>query len=139
MYGFFYIGIPPAITRLTSHVGGVRMQNHTSATVSQQFNSLANVALLTEHARKRMEQRGVKEDALKLTLQFGRKIYSRRALFYVIGHKEIKKHGEQYPRLKALEGLQVVVDVESQKVLTVYRSHDLRQIRPKKRKHCHLH
>ena len=115
------------------------MQNNTSATVSQQFNSLTNAALLTKHARKRMDQRGVKEDAIKLALQFGRKIYSRRALFLVIGHKEINKYGEQYPELKALEGLQVVVDVESLKVLTAYRSHDLRQIRPKKRKHCHLH
>jgi hypothetical protein len=115
------------------------MQKHTSETVSQQFNSIANIALLTEHARKRMDQRGVKEDAIKLALQFGRKIYSRRALFLVIGHKEINKYGGQYPELKALEGLQVVVDVESHKVLTAYRSHDLRQIRPKKRKHCHLH
>lgn len=115
------------------------MQSHTSVTVSQQFNSHANAVLLTKHARKRMSQRGVKEDAIKLALQFGRKIYSRRALFYVIGQKEITKHGEQYPELKILEGLQVVVDVESQKVLTVYRSHDLRQIRPKKRRHCHLH
>jgi hypothetical protein len=115
------------------------MQNYMSVTASQQFNSYANVALLTEHARKSIEQRGFKEDALKLAFQFGRKIYSRRALFYVIGHKEINKHSEQYPALKALEGLQAVVDVESQKVLTVYCSHDLRQIRPKKRKHCHLH
>lgn len=115
------------------------MQNHTSATVSQEFNSLTNAALLTKHARKRMGQRGVKEGAVKLALQFGRKIYSRRALFFVIGHKEINKHCEQYPELKDLEGLQVVVDVESNQILTVYRSHDLRQIRPKKRKHCHLH
>ncbi len=131
--------MPSAVAKSNSYVGGVRMQSHMSVTVSQQLNSLANAVLLTEHARKRMGQRGVKENAIKLALQFGRKIYSRRALFYVIGQKEITKHGEQYPALKVLEGLQVVVDVENKKILTVYRSHDLRQIRPKKRKHCHLH
>jgi hypothetical protein len=81
------------------------MKTHTSVTVSLQFNSLANAALLTEHARKRMGQRGVKEGAVKLALQFGRKIYSRRA-FCCYWHKEIHKRGEQYqyPELKVLEG-----------------------------------
>ena len=105
----------------------------------QTNTSVTNDALLTEHGRRRMGQRGVKPEAVEFALKLGRKIYSRRALFFVIGKKEITKYGDQYPQLKQFEGLQVVTDVESNLILTVYRSHDLRQIRPNKRKHCHLH
>ncbi|WP_417228309.1 DUF4258 domain-containing protein [Amphritea sp.] len=94
---------------------------------------------LTEHARQRMNQRGVSEQAVELALQFGRKIHSRRALFHVIGKKEINKLGDQHPELKELDGVQVLTTEDSESIITVYRNHDLRAIRPNKRKHRHLH
>ena len=94
---------------------------------------------LTEHARQRMDQRGVSEQAVELALQFGRKIHSRRALFHVIGKKEINKLGDLHPELKELDGVQVLTTEDSESVITVYRNHDLRAIRPNKRKHRHMH
>lgn len=107
--------------------------------MSQKESSLIDGFELTEHARQRMDQRGVSEQAIELALRFGRKIHSRRALFHVIGKKEINKLGGQYPELKELDGVQVITTGDNESVITVYRNHDLRAIRPNKRKHRHLH
>jgi hypothetical protein len=98
-----------------------------------------DTVVLTEHARQRMDLRGVSEQVVELALQFGRKIRARRALYHVIGRKEIQALGAQHPELKGLDGLQVLTSVNGESVITVYRNHDLRAIRPNKRKHRHLH
>lgn len=95
--------------------------------------------MLTEHARQRMDQRGISEESIELILQYGRKIHSRRTLYHVIGRKEIQKLGIQHPELKALDGVQVLTSSDCETVITVYRNHDLRSIRPNKRKHRHMH
>ncbi|MGB2221966.1 DUF4258 domain-containing protein [Neptunomonas sp.] len=107
--------------------------------MSQKETDVVDPFELTEHARQRMMQRGVSEQAVMLALEFGRKIHSRRALFHVIGRKEISKLGDQHPELKELDGVQVLTTKDSESVITVYRNHDLRAIRPNKRKHRHLH
>jgi len=94
---------------------------------------------LTEHAEMRMNQRGLGNDEVDLAISYGRKIHARRAVFYVIGRKEVAKYSDQEPALKDLDGLQVITDAECTSVVTVYRNHDLRAIRPSKRKHRHLH
>ena len=98
-----------------------------------------NEVSLSTHAEQRMGLRGMSEIDIKLVLTYGREIYSRRAVFHVIGRKEIKKYASQCPALKALDGLHVLTVPDKGTVLTVYRNHDLRQIRPSKRKHKHLH
>ncbi|MCW8884898.1 MAG: DUF4258 domain-containing protein [Motiliproteus sp.] len=100
---------------------------------------VTDALVLTDHARQRMDQRGVSEQDVELALQFGRKVHSRRALFHVIGRKEIKKLGDKHPELKGLDGVQVLTSEDGESVITVYRNHDLRAIRPNKRKHRHLH
>ena len=94
---------------------------------------------LSNHAQQRMDLRGMSERKIELVLQYGRKIHSRRTLFHVIGRKEIARFSKQCPELKTLDGLHVLTVPENGTVLTVYRNHDLRQIRPNKRKHKHLH
>lgn len=94
---------------------------------------------MTEHALTRMAQRGLHESDVGLALRYGRKIHSRRALFHVIGRKEINRFSNEIPEIKELDGVQVVTDGECETVVTVYRNHDLRAIRPNKRKHRHLH
>lgn len=94
---------------------------------------------VSEHARQRMGQRGVSQQAVELVLKYGRKIHSRRALYHVIGKKEIEAFGDTYPDIKELDGVQVLTTAGSDSVITVFRNHDLRSIRPKKRKHRHLH
>ena len=94
--------------------------------------------LISCHARYRMDQRGIHPADIELALKYGRKTHSRRAWYYVIGQKEIKRFGDLCPALKELDGLHVVMDGERTNILTVYRNHDLRRIRPTKRKHSHL-
>ena len=115
------------------------MQNHNLKHDAEVCEEVTIHDLLTEHACKRMDQRGLKQEAIEVALTYGRRIHSRRALYYVVGQKEIREFGKICPEIKELDGLQVLMDSESKHILTVYRNHDLRQIRPKKRKHSHLH
>lgn len=108
-------------------------------TVNECKDKLNDEVKVTDHARKRMGQRGVSEEAVELALHFGRKIHSRHAIYHVIGRKEIIKLGDQHPEMKELDGVQVLTASDGESVITVYRNHDLRGIRPNKRKHRHLH
>jgi len=94
---------------------------------------------LTEHARQRMGQRGVSEEAVELALNYGRKIHSRGAVFHVIGRKEIAKLGDEHPEMAELDGVQVLTSSDCESVLTVYKNHDFRSIRPTKRRQRHYH
>lgn len=95
-------------------------------------------AYVTFHAEMRMSQRGICSDTLELILQFGRRIRSKGAVFHVIGKKEIKQYCTIEPKLKDMEGMQVLTSTEGT-VLTTYRNKNLRSIRPCSRKHAHLH
>ena len=67
------------------------------------FNS--NVELLqlqvnlTDHAVQRMSQRGIAKNDVELVMDYGKEIFAKGAVYYVIGKKEIKKYGKQEPRL----------------------------------------
>ena len=98
-----------------------------------------NEDYISLHAKQRMDLRGMSQRDIELVLQYGRKIYSRRTVFHVIGRKEIKKYAEQCTELRALAGVHVLTVPDNDTVLTAYRNHDLRGIRPSKRKHRHLH
>ena len=95
-------------------------------------------AYITYHAEMRMCQRGICADTLELILQFGRKIRSKGAIFYVIGKKEIQRYCQVEPKLRNMEGMQVLTTHEGT-VITTYRNKNLRSIRPCARKHSHLH
>ena len=93
---------------------------------------------LTHHAKIRMGGRGFASQSIDLVLGYGREIRSRGAVFHVIGKKEIEHFRKLEPRLKDLEGIQVVTS-EDGMIITVYRNRDLRQIRPVHRKQRHYH
>jgi len=95
---------------------------------------LSSETAISHHAYKRMAQRGLSKDQVDLVLAYGRKFHARRAVYYVIGKKEIARLGNKIPKLIALEGIQVVVNSDDEVVLTAYRNHDFRQIRPRKRR-----
>ena len=90
------------------------------------------------HAQIREEQRGISEKQLVLAYQYGRVIHSRRAVYYVIGNKEIEKYGSIESELKQMNGIQLVMSPNGT-VLTAFRNKDLRKVRPFKHKHKHLH
>ena len=88
------------------------------------------------HAQYREGQRGISKKQVMLAYIYGRVIRSRRAVYRVIGKKEIKKFGNIEPELKKMNGVQLVMSATGT-VLTAYRNRDLRKVRPYK--HCHKH
>jgi hypothetical protein len=89
---------------------------------------------LSHHALRRMSQRSIYLEQVQLVLSHGKVIHSRRARFYVVGRKEIKRLGKAGLDVEGLENIQVIVDEKSNRILTVYRNKDFRQIRPKHRR-----
>ena len=94
---------------------------------------------LSQHAIKRMSQRAISPEQIRMALEYGRLIHSRNAKFYVVGKKEVQRHIREGLDLRMMEGLQVVVNEKKNLVMTVYKSRDFRQIRPQRRQQRHLH
>jgi len=92
----------------------------------------------SRHAKIREGQRGISQKQVVLAYQYGRVIHSRRAVYHVIGNKEIEKYGSIKPELKAMNGIQLVMSSNGI-VLTAFRNKDLRKVRPFKYSHKHLH
>lgn len=92
----------------------------------------------SKHASQREGQRGISKKQVILAYQYGRVIRSRRATYFVIGKKEIKKYGAIEPEIKEMNGIQLVMSSNGT-ILTAYRNKNLRKIRPSKHVHKHLH
>jgi hypothetical protein len=84
---------------------------------------------LSAHARRRMRERGVSEEALALALLFGRIVWTRGAQVFAIGRREVRYFLKQGVDLTLHEGVQVVCAPDGS-ILTVYRNRDFRGLRP---------
>ncbi len=87
---------------------------------------------MTKHARARSFARHLPESSVLAALAHGREVHTRGAVLFVIGKKEVanaRKYGEDISRS---EGVHVVCTREDH-ILTVYRNHDLRGLRPTRR------
>ncbi len=89
-------------------------------------------APITSHALKRMNSRGISQDAVLATLIYGRAIHDRGALICVIGRKEVKQFGEEAVNLSDYEGVHVICS-KNGKVMTTYRNRDFKSLRSSKR------
>jgi hypothetical protein len=87
---------------------------------------------LTNHAWKRMNARGLSSSTVGAALEFGRVAHVRGAVIYAIGRKEVEEYAEYGIDLKRQEGVQVVCK-QNGAILTVYRNHDFRGLRPSRR------
>jgi hypothetical protein len=87
---------------------------------------------LTSHALVRMYARRLSEEAILAAFQHGREVHGRGAVIFAIGRKEVL-HGRRLGvDLTGYEGIHVVCSREGT-IMTVYRNHDLRDLRPRKR------
>lgn len=93
---------------------------------------------LTSHAVLRMQQRGISAQLIQTALRYGRTIHARGDTFRVIGRKEVERHARRGIDLSHAEGIHVLVSGDGA-VITAYRNHDLRRIRPAKRRHAVHH
>ena len=92
----------------------------------------------SQHAKVREGQRGISQKQIILAFNYGRVINARRAVYHVVGNKEIAKYGSIEPELKEMNGIQLVMSANGM-VLTAFRNKDLRKVRPFKHSHKHLH
>ena len=88
---------------------------------------------LTRHAWGRMCARGINIDLITAVLDYGRSSFIRGAQIFAIGRKEVAKFKEMGIDLTHCEGLQVVCSTDGW-VLTAYKNHDFRGLRPRRRR-----
>lgn len=88
---------------------------------------------LSHHAWQRMSRRGLSPDAIGRVIDFGRVAYVRGAMIYAVGRKEVERFSRDGIRLSDVEGLQVVC-TEDGVIMTAYRNHDFRGLRPRRRR-----
>ena len=89
---------------------------------------------ISNHALKRMQQRSIDELMIEAARCFGEKIYAKNSLYFFLGKRAMKRllkvFRPQNP--EKWEGLTVVCDPKSEKVLTVFKNKNwLKKIRSK--------
>lgn len=86
-------------------------------------------ANLTKHALERMRDRHIRNSDIDDVLTYGRDIHIRGAIIYVVGIKEVKLYKTMGVNLDRCEGIHVVCS-RTGAVLTAYRNHDFRGLKP---------
>ena len=84
----------------------------------------------TTHARRRMDGRRINRKAVDSVLEFGRRVYTRGAVIYVVGRREVKMWEHRGVDLSSLEGVHVVC-TSGGWIKTVYRNRRLERLRPR--------
>lgn len=87
---------------------------------------------LTKHGRERADARRFSPFKMQAVFAFGREVHTRGAVIYVVGHKEVQRAKLQSEDISEIEGWHVVCSRRGE-VITVYRNHDLRDLRPRHR------
>jgi hypothetical protein len=80
--------------------------------------------MVTEHAARRMAQRGLRLEAVATALRYGRCVHARGAWLYVVGRREVARARSGGVDLSAFEGVHVVCAADGA-ILTVFRNRDL--------------
>ena len=83
---------------------------------------------LTQHARKRMQQRGLSDIDIQTVIQFGRKVKIKAAQHHVMGRREVKHFAPLGFNFSALQDVHVVVAADG-RVITAYKNADFKSIR----------
>lgn len=75
---------------------------------------------MSEHALRRMYARGLSADVVRRALRYGRVIYARGAVHFVLGRNEVDRYDDVEPDDN---GVQLVVSgLEEGTVVTLYRN-----------------
>lgn len=83
---------------------------------------------ITNHAKKRMSQRGISKDAISVVLEFGRKVHIRNAIIYFFGRKEFNKHlhkNQIAGKWSDYRDIHVLVSPADDVIITTYKNQKL--------------
>ena len=91
--------------------------------------------VVTKHARMRIGARGFQVEAIDSVMTYGRIMRVRDAEIHVIGRKEVARYADWGVDLKDYEGIHVVCSTGGV-IVTAYRNHSMRGLRPRRRSHA---
>ncbi len=83
---------------------------------------------LTVHARTRMHSRSFSRWDVEAVVDYGREVWQRGSLTYVVGRREVAAARRDGIDLRHVEGIHVVCSCESLAVLTAYRNRNRLQL-----------
>ncbi len=91
--------------------------------------------MFTGHAKRRLAERGIREDDVRAALQLGVRFRRQGVVFYHVRKKDLPEKMPERAR-RRLEGLTVVMSPAGGAVISAYKNHnDLKRIkRPPKRR-----
>ena len=92
------------------------------------------VLVLTDHALKRIGERGIPAPAIEAALLHGHVFHVRGAEIHALGRKDVLRHKKSGIDLAAYEGTQVVCTSDGAAIITAYRNRDFRGLRPHQRR-----
>lgn len=87
---------------------------------------------VTKHGLQRMSQRNLGLDQVEAVLDYGRRIETPYATIFAVGRKEVTHWATRGLDLGHLNGVLVICDRHEGAVITTYRSHNFRKLRPKR-------
>jgi hypothetical protein len=87
---------------------------------------------LTKHGESRLFGRGLRQMSLEQVLEFGREVHTRGAIIHVVGRNEVAQAARVSADISEVEGWHVVCSRQGT-LITAYRNHDLRGLRPRRR------
>ena len=95
---------------------------------------------LSQHAEERMDARSIGAEAIEGVIRCGRVVYANKARIYFVGRREVRRCAKQGIDISAWEGIHVVTSFDGV-VITTYRNHSLRHLRPRRprRREHHLY
>lgn len=82
---------------------------------------------LSKHARNKMSRRGISKAAILAALDYGRIIYTRKAMFFILGRKQIKKCLKAGINLSRFNGIQVLC-AEDGTIITMYKNKSFKKL-----------
>ena len=90
--------------------------------------------VLSGHAISRMTQRGIRPWQVEAVLEYGRYIFARGAQIVCVGRREVLAALKYGVDIRGCGGIQIVMCTSSGSIMTVYRNHDFRGTRARRRK-----
>jgi hypothetical protein len=84
--------------------------------------------MMTHHAAARMTHRGISTAVIEMVLDYGRTVFTRGAVVFAVGRKEIQRYSKEGIDLSICNGIQIVCSMDGA-VLTVYRNRSFRKLR----------
>jgi hypothetical protein len=89
---------------------------------------------ITQHAKSRMGDRGIRHTYVEMVLSYGRQCFVRGAVIYAMGRREVAFCQGKGITVDQIKGLQVVCNQDDNTVITVYRNNDFSRLRKIKKR-----